>query len=212
MDILGKFNFRPATKDSIAIASLSALLSCHQQSAAATDRDAAQSNAAAAPDEATDAEAASRAKRAKIAPQGAAEQQTEAETTALQPAEAIAGSEGIQAPQKPFCIPEESQAAQATNGTAADSDVHQSSTVGQDAGSRQAEASTSGRQDVQQPLPETAQRACSLGFTGCVLAVPGVQPLALLQKVLPLLAPSAAFAVFSNWLQPLAECMLALQV
>ncbi|KAK9916890.1 hypothetical protein WJX75_008379 [Coccomyxa subellipsoidea] len=37
-------------------------------------------------------------------------------------------------------------------------------------------------------------------------------PLALLRKVLPLLAPSGAFAIFANCLQPLAECMLALQV
>ena len=29
---------------------------------------------------------------------------------------------------------------------------------------------------------------------------------------MPLLAPSASFAVFSNWMQPLADCMFKLQV
>ncbi len=61
-------------------------------------------------------------------------------------------------------------------------------------------------------MPEAVQQACRQGFDCCILASPLVEPLALLRKVLPLLVPSAAFTVFSNYLQPLAECMLALQV
>ncbi len=61
-------------------------------------------------------------------------------------------------------------------------------------------------------LPVIVQQTCRQGFSCCILAAPQVQPLALLRKVLPLLAPSAAFAVFANCLQPLADCMLALQV
>ena len=55
-------------------------------------------------------------------------------------------------------------------------------------------------------------QACRRGFSCCVLACPDVQPMALLRKALPLLAPSACFAIFSNYLQPLAECMHQLQV
>ena len=55
-------------------------------------------------------------------------------------------------------------------------------------------------------------QAIRRGFTCCVLACPDVQPSALFSKVLPLLAPSACFAIFSNYLQPLAECMHQLQV
>lgn len=48
------------------------------------------------------------------------------------------------------------------------------------------------------------------GFTSCVLAAPKLHALALLRRVLPLLAPSAPFVVFSPWQQPLAEAMAAL--
>ena len=56
-----------------------------------------------------------------------------------------------------------------------------------------------------------AQRV-SRGFDCCILAAPGARPEALLDKALPLLAPSASFVVFSNWSQPLAEAMTQLQV
>ena len=55
-------------------------------------------------------------------------------------------------------------------------------------------------------------QACSLGFNSCILASPNIDPSQLLRRVMPLLAPSASFALFSNWLQPLAECMFKLQV
>ena len=57
-----------------------------------------------------------------------------------------------------------------------------------------------------------AAQACRAGFSCCVLAAPEVQPLLLLRAVLPLLAPSACFAVFHNCVQPLAEAMHQLQV
>ena len=55
-------------------------------------------------------------------------------------------------------------------------------------------------------------QACSFGFDSCILASPNIDPTVLLWRVMPLLAPSASFAVFSNWMQPLADCMFKLQV
>ncbi len=48
-------------------------------------------------------------------------------------------------------------------------------------------------------------------FNSCILAAPGVSPLALVRHVLPLLAPSASLAVYSPWAQPLAEALDALR-
>ena len=59
---------------------------------------------------------------------------------------------------------------------------------------------------------EVLQRVCRQGFTGCILAAPAVEPTALVQGVLPLLASSASLAAFGPALQPLAECMHVLKV
>ena len=48
-------------------------------------------------------------------------------------------------------------------------------------------------------------------FTGCIVAMPGVSPLALLRRALPLLEPSASFAVHCQYLDPLAEAMQELR-
>lgn len=50
------------------------------------------------------------------------------------------------------------------------------------------------------------------GFDCCILCAPSSRPEALLDKALPLLAPSAAFVVYSMWSQPLAEALSKLQV
>ncbi|PRW61100.1 tRNA (adenine(58)-N(1))-methyltransferase non-catalytic subunit trm6 [Chlorella sorokiniana] len=70
-----------------------------------------------------------------------------------------------------------------------------------------------GREDAQQ---QTAGGAAAAGgprppFDSCILAAPGISPLALVQHVLPLLAPSASLAVYSPWAQPLAEALDALR-
>ena len=49
------------------------------------------------------------------------------------------------------------------------------------------------------------------GFDSCLIAAPALQPLAAVERLLPFLAPSAFFVVFSPFLQPLAEAMAALQ-
>ena len=49
------------------------------------------------------------------------------------------------------------------------------------------------------------------GFDSCLIAAPALQPLAAIQRLLPFLAPSAFFVVFSPVLQPLAEAMAGLQ-
>ena len=48
------------------------------------------------------------------------------------------------------------------------------------------------------------------GFDCCILAAPALPQGELLAAVMPLLAPSACFSVFSNWMQPLAEAMAQL--
>lgn len=62
------------------------------------------------------------------------------------------------------------------------------------------------------PRCPPCMQACSFGFDSCILASPNIDPTVLLRRVMPLLAPSASFAVFSNWMQPLADCMFKLQV
>lgn len=52
---------------------------------------------------------------------------------------------------------------------------------------------------------------CQTGFDCCIIAAPSNQPIGILRQLLPLLAPSACFALFSNWQQPLAECHMWLQ-
>lgn len=52
---------------------------------------------------------------------------------------------------------------------------------------------------------------CKTGFSCCIVAAPANHPTSVMNKLMPLLAPSASFAIFSNWQQPLAECHLALQ-
>lgn len=49
-------------------------------------------------------------------------------------------------------------------------------------------------------------------YTSCIIAAPALSPTAALDAVLPLLAPSTPFAVYSLWTQPLAEAMSELQV
>lgn len=48
------------------------------------------------------------------------------------------------------------------------------------------------------------------GFSSCIIACPKLHTASLLRQVLPLLAPSAPFVVYSPWQQPLAEAMAEL--
>ena len=51
----------------------------------------------------------------------------------------------------------------------------------------------------------------SEGFSSLIIAAPGLEPLAALVKVTPLLAPSAPFAVWCPFAQPLAEALAAMR-
>jgi tRNA (adenine-N(1)-)-methyltransferase non-catalytic subunit len=48
-------------------------------------------------------------------------------------------------------------------------------------------------------------------YSGLILACPEVDAVSAMRRLLPLLAPSASFAVYSRSIQPLAECMAALR-
>jgi hypothetical protein len=58
---------------------------------------------------------------------------------------------------------------------------------------------------------EELRQVCKAGFNSCILAAPYVE-VGALHSVLPLLAPSAPFAVYSLWLQPLAQAAQQLMV
>eukprot|EP00892_Ulva_mutabilis_P010626 jgi/Ulvmu1/7936/UM004_0169.1 len=58
---------------------------------------------------------------------------------------------------------------------------------------------------------EEVSEVAAAGFTSLVLAAPRLEPARLLRAVQGLLLPSAAVVVFSQSLQPLAECFQALQ-
>lgn len=54
--------------------------------------------------------------------------------------------------------------------------------------------------------PQELQDMMARGFTSCLVANPRTSPSDVMPLVLPLLASSAPFAIYSPWLQPLAEC------
>jgi len=54
---------------------------------------------------------------------------------------------------------------------------------------------------------------CSIaGFNSCIIAVPRLNPASVMEQVLPLLQPSTPFVIYSQWVQPLAECYHYLMV
>jgi tRNA (adenine-N(1)-)-methyltransferase non-catalytic subunit len=75
---------------------------------------------------------------------------------------------------------------------------------------RQAPSGSSGRVQVAGPAQLSAWAGAG-GFTSLLCAAPAFEPLALLQRLLPLLAGGAPFALFANCLQPLAEAAEALR-
>lgn len=59
--------------------------------------------------------------------------------------------------------------------------------------------------------PEQLMAWARDGFSSMIVAAPNEPAAALVGKLLPLLAPSASFAIYHTHLQPLAECMVGLQ-
>ena len=45
------------------------------------------------------------------------------------------------------------------------------------------------------------------GFDSCIIAVPRLDPVSVMREVMPLLQPSTPFVVYSQWVQPLADCL-----
>ena len=63
------------------------------------------------------------------------------------------------------------------------------------------------RGDTHAQRPQSAPAPPLSGFSCCIVAAPSLDPSSVLTTILPLLRPSAAFAVYSPWQQPLAEAM-----
>ncbi|GIL49642.1 hypothetical protein Vafri_5885 [Volvox africanus] len=59
--------------------------------------------------------------------------------------------------------------------------------------------------------PEQVHSVIKSGFDSLLVALPNVHPTTVLAIIWPLLAPSASFAIFSPWSQPLAEALTHLQ-
>ena len=76
---------------------------------------------------------------------------------------------------------------------------------------QQAKCMREQREAAAEATQELLKGICKSGFDCCIVAAPGHHPVSVMTKLMPLLAPSASFAIFSNWQQPLAECHLALQ-
>lgn len=62
------------------------------------------------------------------------------------------------------------------------------------------------------PLPPQCPPPPNTGFSSCIIAAPQLLPSAILDAVLPLLAPSATFVIFSPYMQPLAEALHELTI
>ncbi|KAL6754655.1 Gcd10p family-domain-containing protein [Haematococcus lacustris] len=95
------------------------------------------------------------------------------------------------------------------NGTAAPTPT-ESAAAGMEAGAA-AVVAAAGAALLSGPKSQQLHQLVHPGFDSAVLAAPLLQPAALMQAVLPLLAPSAHFVLFSPWPQPLAECLAQLQ-
>ncbi|GLI64625.1 hypothetical protein VaNZ11_007943 [Volvox africanus] len=61
------------------------------------------------------------------------------------------------------------------------------------------------------PRPEQVHSVLKSGFDSLLVAMPSVHPTTVLAIIWPLLAPSATFAIFSPWSQPLGEALTHLQ-
>ncbi|GIL73504.1 hypothetical protein Vretimale_5280 [Volvox reticuliferus] len=59
--------------------------------------------------------------------------------------------------------------------------------------------------------PEQVHSVLKSGFDSVLVALPNVHPTTVLAIIWPLLAPSATFAIFAPWSQPLAEALTHLQ-
>ncbi|CAL8466719.1 g6255 [Coccomyxa elongata] len=197
LDVVRQFNFPASSKASMVTATITALLHCRSQPATEGACSGADQPAAA-----VETLPAQPAQDTAMADAGTGEQAGDARTERLAESQCTDAATTV-ADTSTIGVVEEAEKGQ--NSTTGAEEVAR---IGAQSSAQQsASTSGSGRE-----LPEAVQQACRQGFDCCILASPLVQPLALLRKVLPLLAPSAAFAVFSNYLQPLAECMLALQV
>lgn len=202
LDIVRQFNLPASSKAGMVTAPINALLQHCCEPATAETPASAPTEGKAAADETGAAELKEDTAMAEASAAEAAEPLTEASTRA--------GEADAAAPEAGTSTVDAEQLGSAANGTG--SAANGTAGAGKVAQAEYQSRITHATSGSNRELPEAVQQACRQGFGCCILAAPYVQPLALLRKVLPLLAPSGAFAIFANCLQPLAECMLALQV
>lgn len=97
--------------------------------------------------------------------------------------------------------PEDQQCGNGEVGLDSDLDEAAAARPGQDADARQPYRATFTAR------PDQLEQLLRQGFNSCIIAAPRLHTGSILQEVLPLLGPSTQFAVFSPWMQPLAEAM-----
>ncbi|WIA33537.1 hypothetical protein OEZ86_006661 [Tetradesmus obliquus] len=101
-------------------------------------------------------------------------------------------------------------AAAAAAGPADGNQPHQQQPQQQPGQPEQQAAAEAGTRGSYTASPEQLESLLGQGFNSCIIAAPRLHTASILKQVLPLLAPSTPFVVFSPWQQPLAEAMAQL--
>lgn len=190
LDIWRSFNFPAAQRAALRFAPLSELL-------AETRQDAEQQGAAAAAME-------QQRLQAQVAA-AATQQQEVAVAAAGEEAEAMQEDEGQPAAQQEAQQQQQQQQLAEDIAAAANTATAPAAAAAAPASEAGGEGGKADGGAAAAPPPVRAP------FNSCILTASSVSPLALIQHVLPLLAPSASLAVYCQWAHPLAEALDALR-
>ena len=125
----------------------------------------------------------------EAAPQGEAAGEDSSGVVAETPAAAAGAAE-----EKPAAAVEASADAEPSDAAAAGGAAQE----GEDKAIHKGKRPVGGYSDSHRMISQCASNG---GFTSCIIAAPAIEPAAALKRLMPLLAPSAAFVIFSNSLQ-----------
>lgn len=116
------------------------------------------------------------------------------------------------APTPAAATPEDAEAMQTGEGEASAAPLQSSSAAPLPADrQRPPRPAQAGGREGYRASPDLMWKLTHPGFTSCIIAAPKTDPAALLDQIWPLLAPSASFALFSTWIQPLVAAHAHLQ-